>query len=87
MYFRSLVTLSSTRSTRSSSLATLNRPSNPSQLQITNRSFYHTAPGFWNQLSPEVRQLAPSSSISPLAISPALFHKKLKSDQWYQEWQ
>jgi exonuclease III len=78
-YLHSLVNLSHSRSTRSSSLVTLNRPSNPSHLQITNRSFYHTAPALWNRLPSEFRQLAPLSSTSPLAISPTLFHKKLKT--------
>ena len=41
--------------------------------------FYHTAPALWNRLPPEFRQLAPSSSTSPLAISPTLFHKKQKN--------
>ena len=70
--------LNRTRSTRSSSLVTLNRPSNPSHLQITKTSFYHMAPALWNSLPPAFRQ-APESSTSPLAISPTLFHKKLKS--------
>ena len=40
--------------------------------------FYHTAPALWNRRPPEFRQLATLSSTSPLAISPTLFHKKLK---------
>ena len=75
-YLHSLVTLNHARSTRSSSLVTLNRPSNPSHLQITKRSFFHTAPAMWNRLPHELRQLAQPSSSSPLAISPTLFHKK-----------
>jgi hypothetical protein len=43
-YLRSLLSLQSSRSTRYSSVVTLTRPSNPSRLKITNRSFYHTAP-------------------------------------------
>ena len=78
-YLHSLVTVNHSRSTRSSSLVTLNRPSNPSHLQLTKRSFYHEAPAMWNRLPPEFRQLAPLSSTSPLAISPTLFHKKLKT--------
>jgi hypothetical protein len=78
-YLHTLVTVNHSRSTRSSSLVTLNRPSNPSHLQLTKRSFYHEAPAMWNRLPPEFRQLAPLSSTSPLAISPTLFHKKLKT--------
>ena len=75
-YLHSLVNLNHSRSTRSSSLVTLNRPSNHSHLQITKRSFYHTAPALWNRLPSELRQLAPLSSTSPVAISNSL-HKKL----------
>ena len=78
-YLHSLVNLNHSRSTRSSSLVTLNRPSNPPHLQITNRSFYHTAPAMCNCLPSEFRQLVPFSSTSPLAISPTLFHKKQKN--------
>ena len=78
-YLHSVGTLNNSRSTRSSSLVTLNRPSNPSHLQITKRSFHHTAPALWNRLPPELRPLAPSSSTSPSAISTTLFHKKLKT--------
>ena len=70
-YLHSLVTLNHARSTRSSS--------NPSHLQITKRSFFHTAPAMWNRLPHELRQLAKPSSSSPLAISPTLFHKKTKN--------
>ena len=73
-HLHSIVTLNRTRSTRSSSLVTLNHPSNPSRLQIT-RSFYHTAYALWNRLPPEFRQLAPLSSSSALAISPTRFKK------------
>ena len=42
-YLRSLLSFILNRSTRSSSLITLNRPSNSSRLELTNRSFYHSA--------------------------------------------
>ena len=74
-YLHSRVTLNHSHSTLSPSLVTLNRLSNPSHLQITKKSFYHTAPALWNRLPPEFRQLAPSSSTSPLAISPTLSQK------------
>jgi hypothetical protein len=83
-YLRSLLSLNHARSTRSSSLITLARPSNRSHLKITNRSFFHTAPALWNCLPPDLRHLShvlSSESIlnpSPFAISPLVFHKKLK---------
>ena len=63
--------------TRSPSLVTLNCPSNPSHLQITNKSLYYTASDLWSRLPPEFRQLAPLSSTSSFAICLTLFHKKL----------
>jgi hypothetical protein len=39
---------STENSTRSSSLVSLNRPSNKFRLKITNRSFYLAAPALWN---------------------------------------
>ena len=77
-YLHSLVNLNHSRST----LVTLNCPSNPSHLQITNRSFYQTTPALWNRLPSQLRQLAPLSSTSPLAISPTLFHKKTKNSSF-----
>jgi hypothetical protein len=85
-YLHSLVTLNHARSTRSSSLVTLNRPSNPSHLQITKRSFFHTAPASWNSLPHEFRQLAQPYSSSPLAISPTHFHKKLKTHLFHSSY-
>lgn len=85
-YLHSLLSTMHTHSTRSSSLITLYRPSNHSRLKITDRSFYHTAPALWNSLPPYLRQLAsPSSSSQALqdsslfALSPSVFHKKLKT--------
>ena len=49
-YLRSLLSFTPHRSTRSSSLITLNRPSHTSRLKISNRSFYHSAPVLWNSL-------------------------------------
>ena len=54
-YLHSLLGLKHNCSTRSSSLVTLNRPSNNSRLKITNRSFYHTAPALWNSLLLDLR--------------------------------
>ena len=53
-YLRSLFAFTPNRSTRSSSLVTLNRPSNCSRLKNTNRSFYHSAPALWNTLPPDL---------------------------------
>jgi len=63
-HLRNLITLQPPRSTRSSSLVTLARPSTSSSLRITDRSF-------WNQLPASLRQprtnLSSSDSPSPLS--------------------
>ena len=61
-YIHSLLTVQPARSTRSSDVITLKRPSNPSRLKITDRSFYYHAPALWNQLPPSLRQHASSNS-------------------------
>jgi hypothetical protein len=76
-YLRSLLSLQSSRSTRSSSVVTLTRPSNPSRLKITNRSFYHTAPALWNNLPTELRAYARDTQ--SFALSTSQFLKKLKT--------
>jgi hypothetical protein len=85
-YLRSLLSFTPHRSTRSSSLITLNRPSVTSGLKISNRSFYHHAPVLWNSLPSYLRHTAHhSKSASPTAdscnpdLSTSLFLKKLKS--------
>jgi len=59
------------RSTRSSSLVTLARPSTPSSLRITDRSFQYASPRLWNQLPASLRQprtnLSNSDSPNPLS--------------------
>jgi hypothetical protein len=50
-----MLTIQTTSTTRSSSVLTLKRPHNPSRLQITNRSFYHSAPVLWNAFPKELR--------------------------------
>ena len=45
-----LFTIQPTSSTRSSAVVTLQRPSNPSRLKISDRSFYLQAPALWNAL-------------------------------------
>jgi len=84
-YLRSLLSFSSRRCTRSSSLNTLSRHSLTSCLKIANRSFCHSAPVLWNNLPSHIRQVVhhvtPSaisnSPVSDLSIS--LFLKKLKT--------
>jgi hypothetical protein len=80
-YLSSLVTIQPMKHTRSASVITLKRPSVSSRLQITNRSFYFTAPALWNSLPLDLRQ--PSSSISsdfsPFLLSPSQFRKRLKT--------
>ena len=84
-YLRTLLHLNHTRSTRSSYLVTLTRPTNHSSLKITNRSFFHSAPALWNSIPSELRLKSNCTSFqstlysSPFAISPSVFHKKLKT--------
>ena len=86
----SLLSVQKARSTRSSAVVTLLRPSNTSRLKVTDRSFYYQAPALWNSLPKELRSysLASSPHVSPsessqsstlLSLSPTLFHKKLNT--------
>ena len=54
-YLHNLITVQPPRSTRSSSLVTLARPST-SSLRITDRSFQYASPRLWNQLPAPLRQ-------------------------------
>ncbi len=81
-YLRNLLTIQNKINTRSSSSITLIRPSNPSNLKITNRSYTYTAPSLWNLLPLDLR--LPSVVSSPeqtslLSLSPSVFHKRLKT--------
>src|SRR6218665_76673 len=71
------------RATRSSSTPTLLRPSVTSSLKFSNRSIAVAVPPLWNKLPPALRQMSDPSyeltQTSPLAISPQLFHSKLKT--------
>ena len=78
-YLRNLLTIQNTINTRSSSTTTLIRPSNPSNLVITNRSFTITAPCLWNQLPLDLRLPATPDQTSILSLSSAVFHKRLKT--------
>ena len=79
-YLTELLKIQTSTKTRSSNCVSLIRPSNPSRLKITNRSFYHQAPVLWNNLPPALRQHSPQNSkLSPLNLSTSLFHSKLKT--------
>lgn len=78
-HLRTLLTIQNKINTRSSSSVTLVRPSNPSNLKITNRSYTFTAPSLWNQLSPDLRLPSSPDQTSILSLSPAVFHKRLKT--------
>ena len=54
-YLHDLITVQPPRSTRSSSLVTLARPST-STSRITDRSFQYASPRLWNQLPASLRQ-------------------------------
>ena len=84
-YLRSLLSLTPHRSTCSSSLITLNRPSVPSGQKMSNRSFFHSAPVLCNSLPSHLRHSAHhSTSSSPTYgfytsdLSTSVFLKKLK---------
>ena len=82
-YLRQLFTVQPLRSTRSSSTLTLLRPSVTSSLKFANRSIAIAVPPLWNKLPPVLRQISDPSyeltKTSPLAISPQVFHSKLKT--------
>ena len=59
-----LLTIQPTRSIRSSAVVTLQRPSNPSRLKVSDRSFYFQAPALWNALPHHLRSHSPIFSIS-----------------------
>ena len=78
-YLRTLLTIQNEVNTRSSSSVTLVRPSNPSNLQITNRSYTFAAPFLWNNLPLDLRLPSSPDQTSVLSLSPAVFHKRLKT--------
>ena len=74
------------RTTRSSDIITLQRPSVHSRLKVTDRSFTHHAPVLWNSLPKQLRQpfthqslSNPNDSTPCLALSSHQFHSKLKT--------
>ena len=70
-YLHNLITVQPPRSTRSSSLVTLARPSTSCSLWITDRSFQYASPRLWNQLPASFHQpctnLSSSASPSPMS--------------------
>ena len=85
-----LLKIQPTHSTRSSAVVTLQRPSNPSRLKITDRSFYHQAPALWNSLPKHLRAhssiLRTQTNYSLLSLSPTQFHKQLKTYLFLQSY-
>ena len=74
-YLHNLITVQPPRSTRSSSLVTLARPSTSSSLRITDRSFQYASPRLGNQLPAPLRQSRTnlSKSASPSCMSGTSF--------------
>src|SRR6218665_1218517 len=83
LHVRQLFIIHPPRSTRSSSTLTLLRLSVTSSLKFSNRSIAVAVPPLWNKLPPALRQISDPTyeltQASPLAISPQLFHSKLKT--------
>jgi hypothetical protein len=85
-YLHSLLTVQSNRATRSSDIITQPRPSVRSRLKVTDRSFTHLAPVFWNSLPKQLRRPSarqslstPSDSAPLLALSSHQFYSKLRT--------
>ena len=89
-YILDLLKIQPTHSTRSSALVTLQRPSSPSRLKITDRSFYYQAPAIWHSLSQHLRALSsasPTQTNNPLlSLSSSQFHKQLKTYLFLQSY-
>ena len=74
-YLHNLITFQPPRSTSSSSLVTLARPSTSSSLRITDRSFQYASPRLWNQLPAPLRHprtILAHATISPFPTLPVL---------------
>jgi len=85
-YLHCLLSVQSNRTTRSSDVITLQRPSVRSRLKLTDRSFTHHATVLWNSLPKQLWQpsappsLGTATDSSPLlAMSSHQFHSKLKT--------
>jgi len=73
-YLRSLLSFPSHRSTQSSSLIIISRPSLTSRLKIANRSYCHPAPVLRNSLPSDRRHVAQHVTPSPTYLITHLFH-------------
>jgi len=77
-YLHYLISLQSLRSTRSSDVVTLARPTSYSSLKVNNRSFRHASPRLWNELPKELREPVDDESLSLhchlIFLSPVYHH-------------
>ncbi len=84
-FLRSLLSLTRHRSTRSSSLITLSRPSITFGLKLSYRSFFHSAPVLWKSTFTPSSEAHHSTSTSPTSgscisdLPTSVFLKNLKS--------
>jgi len=69
-YLNNLIFVQPPRSTRSSSVVTIYRPSTISSLKITDRLFRYASPRLWNQLPDSFRQPRQSCLDSPSSSFP-----------------
>jgi len=63
-YIHNLLNVQSNRTTHSSDVITLQRPSVRSRLKVTDRSFIHYAPELWNSVPKQLQQPSATSSLS-----------------------
>ena len=78
-----LITVQLPRSTRSSSMATLARPSTSSSLRITDRSYQYASPRLWNQLPASLCQPRTIICLHIIALSISSLHFSLT---YFYEW-
>ena len=82
-YLYNLITVQPPRSTRSSSLVTLARPSTSSSLRITDCSFQYASPRLWNQLPAPLHQTCTNlSNLSPSSLSGISSIRALSDSFW-----
>ena len=87
---RQLLTIQTGRTTRSSTAVSLQRPTNPSRLKISDRSFHYSAPVLWNNLPQHLRAYSPQytaqPSYHPLLLSQSQFLRQLKTHLFLQSY-
>ena len=82
-YLYNFITVQPPRSTRSSSLVTLARPSTSSSLRITDCSFQYASPRLWNQLPAPLRQTCTNlSNLTPSSLSGISSIRALSDSFW-----